>query len=218
MGALQFISSVVSSLSWPVLVFILVVVLRKPLSKMLNTQLIRRFEAGPAGVKIEYIDQKLQEVKVELATSASLTASAIAGVKEGEPDSRSNDSSEQDDFVTEITKVAEISPSAAVMESFSRVERALREAVKELGGDGDRASVRTVARKAVSLGIILAPELAAIDDLSAVRNTTAHSYVALDVDRSVEYSMLAGDLIGSINRRMAKFRNSDSSDQSTADE
>jgi hypothetical protein len=108
--------------------------------------------------------------------------------------------------MTEMQQLAEVSPSAAVMASFARLERVLRDAV--IGADGGNAggrptrfvSVRALARKALEQGVISQPELAAFDDVAVLRNVVAHGDNAdLDKERALSYVDLVRQLIISIS-------------------
>jgi len=102
-----------------------------------------------------------------------------------------------------MKRLAQISPSAAVLESFARLDRELRDAVEptQVKGQPTRkiSSVRPLARRAVDGGILAPSELAAFDDVTAIRNAVSHQRVEdLDVDRALAYAELVQQLIISI--------------------
>lgn len=51
-GVLEFISSVIGSLSWPVAVVALVFTMRRPLGRILSARPIKTLKAGPTGVEL----------------------------------------------------------------------------------------------------------------------------------------------------------------------
>src|SRR3954454_13158193 len=57
-SALEFLGSLVSSLAWPVLVLVLVLFLKTPLTNLLSAERdgrrIASFKAGPSGLEIQY--------------------------------------------------------------------------------------------------------------------------------------------------------------------
>lgn len=200
MDLLQFVSSLFSSLSWPATVIVLVVILRRPLGKMLSARPVRRLEAGPAGLKVEYLDKTLEDARSELADAHKERSSLppptnVVATETGDT---------EEDYMSEMKKLAEISPSAVVLESFARLERVLRDAVEPVQVNGQmtrrRSSVRPLARQAVERGILAPTELAAFDDVAALRNVVSHQRADdLDVLRALSYAGLVQQLIMSIH-------------------
>ena len=176
-------------------------ILRHPLDKMLNARPIRRLEAGPAGIKVEYFDKVLEETRNELADAQHQRqkSEALTSVESAEIGAVAEDG----DYMAEMKRLAQISPSAAVLESFARLDRELRDAVEptQVKGQPTRkiSSVRPLARRAVDGGILAPSELAAFDDVTAIRNAVSHQRVEdLDVDRALAYAELVQQLIISI--------------------
>lgn len=66
MGWLEFIASLVSSLAWPAVIIVLVILLKEPISKLLTSRPMKRIKAGPGGLEIEYVDQALADARQEL--------------------------------------------------------------------------------------------------------------------------------------------------------
>ena len=108
MSVLEFISSVLSSLSWPLALIIIVIVLRRPLR-----HLLLRLESlkGP-GIEATF-QRQLEEAKEEAAL-------AVEGSTEQENRERQT---QFDRF--DLMQLAELSPRAAIVEAWLRVESAL---------------------------------------------------------------------------------------------
>src|SRR5690242_18138175 len=103
-----------NSLAWPLAVVALVLFLRRPLSTLLISRPVKSFEAGPKGVKIEYIDAKIEDARNELEEARGERIDS--GETEGTP---SEDVVEQiglDDFTSEMEQLASIAPRSAVLE------------------------------------------------------------------------------------------------------
>ena len=106
---MAFVASLVHSLAWPVIGFAIVIVLRLPITAVLNRG-IRRLRAGP--VEIEF-DQELAEVAEELRRSPELAAA--------EPELLPVNLTE------DLGRLVKVSPRAAVLEAFARIEARLDE-------------------------------------------------------------------------------------------
>lgn len=197
MDILQFIASMVNSLAWPAAAIVMVIILRRPIAALLRRGQVKRLKAGPAGLELEYFDEKLKEANEALAEeptqAASLTISTIPEI-----------AMTRDDFMTELRQLAEVAPSAAILESFARLEKALRYTVESASGleatPRRPTSIRTLARRALDLKLITEPEFAALEDLAVLRNAIAHGGTTedLDTDRALNYAETVRQLITSI--------------------
>ncbi|WP_143101951.1 hypothetical protein [Amycolatopsis marina] len=99
----------------------------------------------------------------------------------------------------EMKQLAQVSPRAAILESFARLEKTLREIV-EMGPENEKGrhftSARELARRAADQGFLTPSELSAFDDVSVLRNTVAHRRdTDIDTDRALEYTALVRQLI-----------------------
>lgn len=189
----QFISSLVNSLAWPGAGITIAIIFRRPLSRILRSRALKTLKAGPQGLEFDFFDETVKDAKSELAGSDKTQISPASPTLE-------NAKSESGDFVAEMRRLADISPSAAVQESFSRLERLLRETVQEVEGEGRRSTriptVRGLARSAVQQGIISPSELAAFDDVAVLRNVVTHQGTDdLDKERAMEYVNLIRQLL-----------------------
>ena len=199
-GVLEFISSLVGSLAWPAAVILLVVILRQPLGKMLNERPVKTFEAGPTGVRVVF-DETLAEARTELVEARTERPDLPTG---GQVELPSDDAEAADDFMYEMKQLAEVAPSAVILESFARLERALREALETDFPDGHSrrrfASARELARRAVELEFITPSESAAFADIAVLRSLIAHGRPAdLDADRALSYASVVRQLMISIS-------------------
>jgi len=175
MGALEFVASLVGSLAWPAAVVVAVLILRAPLARALSGP-VKRWKAGPSGVEVEYHWQEtIDETRAELEQSPE--AAQLLAAPPGLDD--------------DLARLVEVSPRAAVMEAFARVERGLRTAV---GDDAGKryVSARQLAQAAKQRGNISEETLKSIEGLVVLRNLAAHDRVAdLDAPRAMEFVVLA---------------------------
>jgi len=153
----------------------IVLVLRKPIGSALERG-IRRFKAGP--VEIEF-DEELAEVREELERSPELgraVETPVEGLSLGD----------------ELTRLAEVSPRAAVMEGFARIESQLREL---LAGVEPEAAQRQgglgLARLAHRRGLLGDETLNAVEGLAVLRNLAAHGRAdEIGTQRALDYLAL----------------------------
>lgn len=188
MDTLTFISNMVSSLIWPVVVVFIVVILRRPLRELI-ADLGRRLRSikFPGG-EAEFSDE-LAEIK-EAADEANLPPAPITPLAgplllEVEGDER------------QWVRLAELSPRAAVTEAWRQVEIAMREVARRFEiPERESRSPLTLIR-ALGKRQILTPDiLAIVGDLRGVRNTAAHGLgVEITQTDAAEYVALAKRVI-----------------------
>jgi hypothetical protein len=170
-NGLAFVASLVHSLAWPAAVAVAVIVLRRPIGAALGRG-VRRLRAGP--VEVEF-DQELAEVRQELRRSPELAAEPRRV-----PDSLGE----------ELAKLAEVSPRAAVLEAYARIEARLAELLAET--DLPRVSGRVLAPLARNRGLISDETATAVEGLSVLRNLAAHSPADdIGAERARDYLALA---------------------------
>jgi hypothetical protein len=168
---MSFVASLIQSAAWPIAVFALVYLLRKPLAEAVSQRLLR-LKAGP--VEAEF-DRKAVEVREEVRQ--------IPEVAAVEP--RDGPVSLAD----ELAPLVVISPSSAVREAFVRIEQRLRELLESAGReDGQWRSAYQMAVRASEANLISPETLKAIEGLRDLRNLTAHSTRDdIGVDRARDY-------------------------------
>lgn len=169
----------------------MVFILRRPLVDMLQRGRLKRLKAGPSGLEVEYFDEKLQEARAELGENPVQQAEPVIS-----PAPPMNGQVVRDDFLDEMRQLAEVAPSAVILESFARLERTLRDAVESNAEARRPASIVALARQAVEQGLLTDSEFAAFKDITVLRNVVAHTSTAnLDAERALEYAAIARQLI-----------------------
>lgn len=92
----------------------------------------------------------------------------------------------------ELAGLVEVSPRAAVLKAYQRIEARLAEMLDSAGvPPSGTMSGRALARLALRHDLISDETLAAIEGLSVLRNLTAHSGGNIGVDRAYDYLALA---------------------------
>jgi hypothetical protein len=174
MNGLEFVASLVNSLAWPAAVAVIVLALRTPLANAVSGP-VKRWKAGPSGVEVEYWEQAIEEARAELEQSPEVGSdrTALPGLDD------------------ELARLVEVSPRAAVMEAFARIES---EMVTLLDGDSETVRVggTRLARMAHEQGRISDETLKAIEGMAVLRNLAAHGRSGeIDTTRALEFVVLA---------------------------
>ncbi|MGX5682338.1 hypothetical protein [Schumannella luteola] len=165
---LDFISSIVSSLAWPLVVLTLLLLFRPAIVSLLASLLARMDKLKrvkvPGGVEAEWFEDIVEDAEETAEDLPSRKTAAGTHV----PDATS-----PDDIALELAK---IDPASAVVTAFIGVERAAARALESLGEPIPRNPVMGV-RKSSKIDPALK---ALIADLSHLRNAAAH-YREIDI-------------------------------------
>ncbi len=163
MDTLTFISNMVSSLIWPIVVVFIVVILRRPLRDLI-ADLGRRLRSlkFPGG-EAEFSDE-LAEIK-EAADEANLPPAPISPPV-------GPLLLEIEEYERQWVKLAELSPRAAITEAWQQVEIAMREVAQI--PEREYRSLLTVIRDLGKRQILTTDILAIVGELRGIRNTAAH--------------------------------------------
>jgi hypothetical protein len=182
----------VGSIAWPSALAIIVLMFRSNIAKWIEKLMERppkELEVGPSGIKLSW-DNKLEEARVEAAP-----------IIEAEPTTPELPVAERD-FLQEMEDVAGIAPSAAVLESYRRLELLLNELIRlgRVEVPKGPISSRRLAQLAFDAGIISENELALYYDLASLRNVAAHQDGGIDFEGAMKYVHLAGLLYETMSR------------------
>jgi hypothetical protein len=189
MSGFQLTASLVSSLIWPAVIVIVIVLLwarRSEIGKFINDNPVsrgrpfRRIKAGP--IELEW--DQLVELTIDSVRD-------ISGRLERSPVS------------DELRPMAREDPTAAVLVAFNQVEQALRRLFPQFG----KASVSRLAELARSEGLIPEQVWAAVNNLIALRNAAAHRLGDADITPGEAYEYLSiSDHVVSILQRLLDER------------
>jgi hypothetical protein len=152
-GWLEFISSMVSSLAWPVAVVIIAFAFRTKLSDLLSK--VQKISWGDASIDLAEKLDDAEAASKEIAEEIVVREPAV-------PDDR-------------FSKLVEISPSAAILDSWQRIERLLNERFVDEFLSGKRPiSAHAVFRKLHREGKINSSTFNLLRELQQVRNIAVH--------------------------------------------
>lgn len=172
MNTLAFIASLVSSLTWPAAVLVIVFLLRKPLRGLIP--LLRRLKYGDLELDFE---QRIEDLQEEVAEELAPAPATL-----GLPPSK-------------VAEIAKVSPRSAVLESWREVESAAVELARQRGIPlPDQYSRRPfqVIRSLEKEHAISSSTSSAIHELRALRNEAVHvPDFSFDVDSALSYDAVA---------------------------
>jgi hypothetical protein len=188
MDWLTFISKLIGHIAWPVATFAIVLLLREQIKALLAVV----SKVKVSSVEVEF-DRKLELVKEEalavlpqLASSADRSTSIID---------------------TQLLKLAEVSPRAAVMDGWRHVEAAALRAAKALLPEGTFTN-KTFTFRAIRIieksGAIPESIVDLMRSLRSLRNDAAHAAdFGLTVSAAIEYLHLAARVISYLEGAVA---------------
>ena len=191
MDNLAFISSIVSSLIWPIVVVFIVIILRRPLQDLIADLGRRLHSIKFPGGEAEFSDE-LAEIK-EAADEANLPPAPISPPV-------GPLLLEVEGYEKQWIKLAELSPRAAITEAWRQVEIAMREVARRYEiSEKDSRSPLTLIRELGKRQILTPDILAIVGDLRGIRNTAAHGLrVEITQTDAAEYVALAKRVIAKL--------------------
>ena len=161
MDWLTFISKVIEALAWPGVVAGLLLYLRKDLPRLIAS--LRKL--------------KFKEVEVEFGEAAKKAAvETSAAVPLPAPDKSISGESERD-IEQQLLMIAEISPRAAILEAWLRIERAAVAVIQKHGHTTLNATPGPLRLREglENIGILTPPQVSAYDSLRRLRNEAVHT-------------------------------------------
>lgn len=186
MNWLEFFASVVESLAWPAVAVIVVALFRRELTKLADK--VREFEYG--GLKLSF-QERLNEIQQRAEEAGLPPPQPAPPIPEAPPPVPAPG-------VNQLALLAAISPRAAVIDAWRRVEQAATELFVRTGQSIPRLSAMRQALEAAGLP---AETVSLFDDLRALRNQAAHhSDFAIESTQALEYALLAQRVEAAIAR------------------
>jgi hypothetical protein len=189
---MEFTSSVVGSLAWPTCVLLIVLALRRGLINMLVSGPLKALKAGPSGLELEYFDRTLTDAKVNAGLPAENPRKPFWRRMRTKVSAAPLDSSEQREYAFEDMKhLAKMAPAAAILESFGRLEKTLRDKMNSLYEHDvtSRGPWLELVTLADVHGVLTGPEARSVRELGTLRNALAHGEGRnlVDQDRALSY-------------------------------
>lgn len=174
MDWLQFIASLIGSLAWPAVVLAAVVLLRRPLAALLP--LLRRLKYKD--IEVEF-DREVRELRDEAAAVLPPLPRAVPSTV---PENA-------------LLELASVSPRAAVVEAWLRVESAARRAIERRGvrpESGQALAGLQLTRTLRHAEILDNSARAVLDRLRMLRNQAVHAHdFAVGEESAREYVELS---------------------------
>lgn len=161
MGWMQFVSEMTGHLVWPVLVLLVVLVLRTSIRSAIEQRI--KSVTLPGGAGAEFFDKGVERVREELQAT---------GPKD-QTEEPVNAKRPTSNFLDEIDQLAEVSPDAAVMEAFRRLEKVIRSELEAANG-ARPTPLPTLVKQAVDEHRLPPSEASAFNELRVLRNALAH--------------------------------------------
>lgn len=184
--ALTFIASLIDSLAWPSIVLAMVILLRKPIRDLLP--LLKRAKYKDLDL---VFGKELSELDAK-ADQACLPPSV-------EPTALKLESAEEWTFDEYISRLAAVSPRAAIAEAWRYVELALQRAYGRPEVATPSNTLRT-ARLLHMSGKLPQEAVSLIADLRVLRNRAVHAEdFELSTDEAIHFGRLAERIIASIH-------------------
>lgn len=192
MDTFTFIATLVGHLAWPIVALLLagyVLIAYKPEVKQF---LVRLASLKAAGLEVQFKDQmKAIEGAVELQNAPNIIAK----------DAKSQ-------LLLEGLRLAEISPNAAIIHTWTAVEDALRDSVKKVSKGQFKDLPSTPMQNARWLNeqdYLAPPLLAKIRHLSEARNSVAHSQAPIATYEDAKAYINLADQVISILRNVSEM-------------
>ena len=173
MDWLTFIADMTKAIVWPLAISCIIFVMRRPLANLLPQLQSLRWKDFQIdfGRRIESIEREAQ--------------TALPEVHLGEPQEGPG---REDRFAA----LAEVSPSAAVLDAWLDVERALRAAASRHGIPLSPATLSSLARALAERGVLDPATMSIFDSLRKLRNNVAHApEMAITLIQAKEFRDLA---------------------------
>ncbi|MHB1502158.1 MAG: hypothetical protein ACYCYK_13655 [Candidatus Dormibacteria bacterium] len=182
MGWMRFVSDLVSNLAWPSFAGVVFLALRREISELIPN--LRRFKA-PGGWEAEF-----GERAADAQRQSEVLAAPKMKLRIGQ--------SAQPDWVDQLRQVADVSPRAAVLDAFLKVEEQITRLALPLAQP--RSGVGRMARVLVDRGIMPHAITPVLDDLVGMRNQAAHyPEFAIPVSAAISYVDAAANLVIVLN-------------------
>ncbi|WP_157089062.1 hypothetical protein [Novosphingobium capsulatum] len=183
MGWMEFVSSLVGSLAWPVAAVIIAAIFHKQIAGLLAK--IRKLNWGEASVELaEQLDKVEDKARV---AEAEAEIPALPEPIPVVPDDR---------FQSLLT----ISPSAAILDAWKPVERRLTDLGKQHYGNELKYSVsHKVAERLAADGHLMSSVVSMVGDMRKIRNEAAH-IKEVSVTDALRFQELATQVMSLLSR------------------
>lgn len=183
-SGLEFASVTIGQLVWPIILVVFGLILREPIKKLFEASEVKSVKAGPSGIEIAF-ERRVIEVEEEFGGAVYSRLGTKADIAASE------------DFRAQMAAVVALSPRAAVLESYARLEHQLREALPPT--DEPPITMSDMTEFAVDEGLLGFRDAMVLRELTTLRNSIAHdSEATITSDAARRYARLAADTVDAI--------------------
>ncbi len=202
MSWLEAATSIVASVAWPGVVVTAIVLMRKPLRRLVGR--LESYEgAGQKfsfGKAVEELEEKVGDELGRATEASRVTGGGQGGRKAGVVGGIERRDHPVPDFAwANLAQLAQVSGSAAVIEAWRGVELALTSLFDQAravrgGAEEARRQQESVPRMLTYLsrvGVLSPENVSSIRQLSTLRNQAAHTDVEISENEALGYSDLA---------------------------
>lgn len=199
MNGWEFVASLASSLAWPIVIVVMMILFKEQLKSLLGN-IAGRIPTvseitGPGNIALKF-EQELKGVKDDLPPEAHQ-----ASTSDDNEDPSVHDPGAAS-FLAKIDALAEISPRAAVLEAYLRVETAAAKVVAQYAPQVRRS---TIARMLKSVEAVPQYLVDAAEGLGRLRAEAAHAEeFVLPVQTVREYAATALDVSRGLDEILAR--------------
>lgn len=158
MDFLTFLSSIIATLSWPITLLVLVVMLKKPISELIP--LLRKLKYKELEMEFRDGVSELKVAAIESDLSVSVASPAVQNEE------------------SRLVKLANISPRAAIMEAWIHVENAAIELVSSFYNQDPSDTLKNYSKLGeylLDVKVIDSKQLEFFNKLRQLRNKAAHA-------------------------------------------
>jgi hypothetical protein len=188
MNWLDLIASVVSSLAWPVVVVVTLLVLKEPIER-----------AIPRLHKLKYKELEAEFDRELVRIEKEAKEAGFENIQDDEV---------IEDFQENLKQISRISPNAAIVEAFREIERSAKKLLEVKGVTPDykvAAPYRLIERVLEKTKTLGTRELKIFRDLRQLRNKITHSEFTATEGQAIEYIELAAQLIAKMEAEISVF-------------
>lgn len=180
MDWLTFSVELIKALIWPLLVVIILIIIRKPLSELVPY--LKKLKLGELEAEFEKTVRQIKDnMDQEPALKSKKTAALIPPAE-----------------TERLYQLAEIAPNAAVLEAWKKLELAAKELIARRGYELDyniAAPYRLIERILEKTQLIELKKVKVFNELRKLRNKIAHAAdFEISFDQAKEYIALANSL------------------------
>jgi hypothetical protein len=187
MDALTFISNMIRALAWPLIVLVIIIIIRKPLFRLIP--LVRELKYKDLNIKFGEELEKLSDQADEANLPSSLQSEEM--IIEFTPEAG---------YWESIEKISDISPRAAIVEAWRRVEWILNDYFRKNNIEPPssyQAKLR-ILREQKDLPTSF---FSLFDKLRILRNKAVHARdIDIDSQNAIEFAQLADRIVKALEK------------------